>query len=348
MDSATEPLATWRPSASLEAIRFRANMLRRTRQFFDEQSFIEVQTPCLLTETVVDAHLDPLELPGRLDHSPLYLQTSPEAAMKRLMAVGAEAIYQLGPVFRADESGQFHNLEFTMLEWYRRGDDLEAGVQLLCDFTQAMIPSLKIRRTTYRQLFLNELGFDPIHSDLQILRSAVQQHEPSWPLEALQEQSTSNTDSLSLSAEEDRLRADEPVRERDELLDVLMGLVIQPRIQSGLVVTNFPASQAALARRSDSDPATAERFELYVHGIEIANGYAELCDAEELRERTKENNQRRLLRGAKELPAPERLIGAMQSGLPTCSGTALGFDRLVMVAGGFSDIRQVIAFPGCW
>lgn len=318
----------WQPAATLEALKFRGKMLARVRGFFDQRGFFEVQTPCLLDEAVVDAHLEPIVVAAGGSNRNLFLQTSPEAAMKRLMAAGAEAIYQLGPVFRADETGQYHNLEFTMLEWYRRGDGMEAGIDLLVDLVKDAIPNLNLRRTSYRQLFEERLQLDPLSVGLEALENAVQRYEPSWQL-------GSHDPAASVT------------ERRDDLLDVLMGFVVQPSLDGGVIVTNYPLSQAALARRSDDDAETAERFELFINGVEIANGYAELCDPDELQRRTDENNLRRRHRGAIPLSAPTRLLAAMRNGFPECSGTALGFDRLVMAAGNFQEISQVLAFPGC-
>lgn len=325
MSSSSQSDVTWQPTSTIQSLRFRAGLLRRVRQFFDQLQFFEVQTPCLMPETVVDAHLEPLVLAanGNPANRPLFLQTSPEAGMKRLLAAGAEAIYQLGPVFRADEVGQFHNLEFTMLEWYRRGDSMEDGIQLLADLVRGLLPSSPLETLTYRELFQRELSIDPLAANIHQLRGMVETHEPSMQLSALSSSPW----------------------QRDDMLDVLMGLVLQPRLKGLVVVSNYPVSQAALARRSDSDPETAERFELFIDGVEIANGYAELCDADELLARTAGINQRRQHAGLLTLPVPMRLLEAMRAGFPRCSGTALGFDRLVMVAGGYSHISQVLTFP---
>lgn len=309
----------WSPSATIDSLRDRARLLARLRQFFDERGFFEVQTPCLSTETVIDAHLEPMTVTYGPQSATAYLQTSPEAAMKRIMAAGAKAIYQLGPVFRRDEVGMLHNPEFTMLEWYRRDDDMLAGVQLLCDLVQHTLPKTSLRTVTYQQLFADQFTIDPHEAAIDSLIDLVNQHAPSYLVSA----------------------ADT----RDSLLDVLMGLVIQPQLQGGVIVTNYPISQAALARPSGEDPRTAERFELFVDGIEIANGYAELIDGQQLRRRMESENQRRVHWGRPPLTIPERLIAALEAGLPPCSGTALGVDRLAMLASGANEIAQVIPFP---
>jgi lysyl-tRNA synthetase class 2 len=247
------------------------------------------------------------------------LQTSPEAAMKRMVAAGAQRIYQIGPVFRQDESGQYHNLEFTMLEWYRCGDSMSQGIELLCELFTTITGIAHVQPITYRNLFQKILGVDPLDTAMRDLARLV----------------ASSDCGYQLAGDEDR----------DTLLDIIMGLIIQPQLQGPIVVSNYPISQAALAQRSEADPETAERFELFYNGIELANGYAELSDGEELRARAEDANRQRVARGKAELPVPERLIAAMQSGMPICSGTAVGFDRLVMIAGGYTSVGDVIPFP---
>jgi lysyl-tRNA synthetase class 2 len=318
----------WQPTPSLPSLAARSRLLRKVREFFHKRDFLEVQTPCLSRETVVDAHLEPIEVRLRNpdavgETTRFYLQTSPEAAMKRMLAAGARAIYQIGPVFRNDELGQHHNLEFTMLEWYRVGDDLDAGVSLLGDLVSDCLAQADIRRLTYRQLFRDQLGIDPIEASDHALAAELKKHEVG--IEMVGDATAAMT--------------------RDECLDAIMGLVIQPRLRGVSIVSNYPLSQAALARRSDEDPATAERFELFIEGVEIANGYAELLDSDELRRRTDENNAARERLGRPPLPPPERLIAAMRCGMPPASGTALGFDRLLMAVTGSQRIDQVIAFP---
>lgn len=318
----------WQPTASIENLRTRAVILRKIRNFFDEAGFIEVQTPCLSNETVVDLHVEPVAvdrerlrmLPtGSSPEGLMYLQTSPEAAMKRLLAAGASAVYQIGPVFRSDESGPLHNPEFTMLEWYREGDSMEDGIECLSQLLCHILGDPSPRVITYRELFLETLDFDPLEISNEALRQCVRRIAASY-------------------------RSDGE-ESRDQLLDILMGLVVAPRVQGRAVVCNYPLSQAALARRSDRDPRTAERFELFVDGVELANGYAELVDEDILRQRTAASNRLRQADGRPVLPPPARLLAAMRSGIPQCSGTALGVDRLTMAALGAERIDQVIPFP---
>lgn len=330
----------WQPTAPIENLRRRASILRRIRNYFDSAGFIEVQTPCLSNETVVDLHLDPVSVlrdslrgsgPRSLERRNLergesaetrhwmYLQTSPEAAMKRLLAAGADAIYQIGPVFRSDERGPLHNPEFTMLEWYRSGDTMAAGMERLRKLIGHVLDGPLPRVATYEAVFEETLGFSPFEISDSDLLARIGKLEAGYV--------PSGTES------------------RDTCLDILMGLVVAPALRGRTIVSNYPLSQAALARRSESDPRTAERFELFIDGVELANGYAELLDAETLSVRTRQNNQLREADHRDPLPPPQRLLAAMRHGLPSCSGTAVGVDRLVMAALQADRIDEVIAFP---
>jgi lysyl-tRNA synthetase class 2 len=307
------------PTASLDMLRRRAELLKQVRRFFDDRGFLEVETPILSHDTVVDRHLDPLAVtlfsnPRRpQDGEKLWLQTSPEFGMKRLLAAGTTAIYQTTRAFRGGETGSLHNPEFTMVEWYRVGDDYEAGMRLLGELASAIFNSGEPERLTFRQAFLRHAGIDPFD-----------------PL-----------DDLTLPSE---LPAN---ADRDMILDFLHTTRVEPQLGRDLptILYDYPASQSALARIRLGDPPVAERFELYYHGIELANGYHELLDPAALRQRNRENNHLRATDGKYTAPEHSRLLEAMQHGLPACSGCALGFDRLVMVASGASTIQEVMAFP---
>jgi lysyl-tRNA synthetase class 2 len=308
-------------------VTLRANLLRQTRRFFDDLGFTEVQPPCLSRDQVVDAHIDPVEVAGTALLLPrdtvattYYLQTSPEFAMKRLIAMGCGSIYAIVPVFRAGERSNRHNIEFTMLEWYDVGGSMRTVVEQTLSLVTQVLGIPRPQVITYRQLFRQSLGFDPIDEPLDTLHDAV-----------------AGVDThLAVS-----LR-----NQRDEMLDVLMTEVIEPMVcKQSLVIQNYPLTQAALARQSDDDPQTAERFEWMIDGLEIANGYGELLDADELSRRNLQSNQKRIATGRKPLPETSQLIDAMRSGMPRCGGVALGFDRLVMLALGTRDIADVIAFP---
>jgi lysyl-tRNA synthetase class 2 len=233
--------------------------------------------------------------------------------MKRLLAAGATAIYQITRAFRGGESGPLHNPEFTMVEWYRVGDDYEAGMRLLGELASTVFECGEAERLTFREAFQHHAGIDPF-----------------GPLDGLRLPS-------ELPAEADR--------------DVILDYVHTTRVESQLgrdrptILYDYPASQSALARVRPGDPPVAERFELYYHGIELANGYHELLDASVLRQRNIDNNKLRASDGKYMLPEDSRLLEAMQYGLPACSGCALGFDRLVMVATGAKTIQEVTAFP---
>lgn len=315
----------FRPSASWDVLRLRARMLRTIREFFDARRFLEVETPTLSADVVVDRHLEPLEtvVLGRR----MFLQTSPEFAMKRLMAATDEpdapsAIYQITRAFRADERGSRHNPEFTIVEWYRRDDGLADGMQLLSDFAVATLGCGPAERMSYREAFARYVGVDPLCDPIAILEAKGRM--------------------TGLAPPKSFDRGD-----RDAWLDWLLVELVEPHlgIAAPTILYDYPPSQAALARVRHDSPPVAERFELYVAGVELANGYHELLDANVLRERNRANNALRQSDGKRELPADSRLLAAMDAGLPACTGVALGFDRLVMLAAGATEIRDVIAFP---
>ena len=276
----------------------------------------------------MDAYLDPLVVDTRqfaistpIVGSSYYLQTSPESAMKRMLAEGAPSIYSIGPVFRSGERGRLHNVEFTMLEWYDVGADMDAGVALLGALTCEILGVDDFDRKTYREVFLEQLRFDPIAAPIDVLRQACGADEDSIP--------TSIAD------------------DRDGLLDLIMARRIQPALGCGrpLILTDYPISQAALAKTSPDDPECAARFELFVRGVELANGYDELLDADELVRRYRINNGKRIERGASPLSLETRLLAAMRAGLPPSAGVALGVDRLLMLLRNADSIDEVIAYP---
>ncbi|RMF42268.1 MAG: EF-P lysine aminoacylase GenX [Planctomycetota bacterium] len=316
----------WQSSASIEILRQRSAITWRLRQFFHEEGFCEVHTPVLGNDCVVDVHIDPITVPSAhvLSAHPmtttLFLQTSPEFCMKRLLASGMSAIYQIGPAFRRDERGDQHNPEFTMVEWYRAGDGLLEGVDLLSRLIGSFLPELGTVTMTYQQAFQQFASLDPLAASDQELRQAVVDRMPGM-------------DPTSL--------------DRDESLNALFADLVQPRLGTDgpVILTHYPASQAALARISPDDPRVAERFELFYQGVELANGYHELTDAEELSRRMAEANRLRKLYGKPALPSTNRLLDAMRAGLPPSSGCALGLDRLTMVLTGAGTIDSVLPFP---
>ena len=315
---------TFHPLASWENLRRRAELLRRARRFFDQRGFLEVETPLLAGETVIDRHLDPFEVAGRgsgMRAGRLWLQTSPEFHMKRMLAAGAEAIYQVTRAFRRGERGPLHQPEFTMIEWYRAGDSMDAGMQLLSDLAETLLGRGPAELLTYGEAFEAHLGLDSHTAEIQELTALAASHGIRAP--------------ASLSAED-----------RDGWLDLLLVERIQPRLGRNrpTILYHYPASQAALARVVEGAPPVAERFELYAEGIELANGYHELLDPAELRRRNMESNRRRRADGKEPLPEESLLLEAMEAGLPPSTGVALGFDRTVMVALGAKSLDEVMAF----
>lgn len=308
------------PTATLDMLAHRAKLLQRVREFFDSRGFLEVETPLLSHDTVVDRHLDPLSVTLFADArqpdrgQKLWLQTSPEFGMKRLLAAGATAIYQIAKAFRGGpEDGREHNPEFTIVEWYRVGDDYAAGMQLLSDLAESVLGAGSAERLAYRDAFQRQVGFDPLQPGAKL--------------------------PLPLGMPKD---ADD-----DLILDDYLTSLIAPYLglDRPVILHDYPASQAALARVRPGNPPVAERFELYFRGLELANGYHELLDPAILRQRNRANNTERFADDKYMLPEESRLLSAMDHGLPACSGCALGFDRLVMAATGAKSIQEVMAFP---
>lgn len=313
------------PTAELARLRLRAEVLGRVRSFLAARGFLEVETPLLSADTVVDRHLDPfcVELGDGLREARRYwLQTSPEFAMKRLLAAGATAIYQVARAFRRDEEGPLHNCEFTLVEWYRAGDSLEEAMALTGELAETVLGRGAAERTSYAAAFAAVAGVDPHTAAVAELAAACRRLEITVP------------ESLGLG-------------DRDGWLDLIFAEGVQPQIgrDRPTLLFHYPASQAALAGVLPGPPPVAERFELFVDGIELANGYHELRDAAELRRRIAANNRLRLRDGKAPLPETSRLLAAMDRGLPPCAGVALGFDRLVMLAAGAARIEEVVAFP---
>lgn len=314
---------TWQPSASLAALKARATLNRLIRDFFASRDVLEVETPLLCRSTATDPHLRSFAVPAGRDT--LYLQTSPEFCMKRLLAAGSGPIYQLGKAFRYEESGRLHNPEFTLLEWYRPGWRLEQ----LVDEVEALVlaaaaafarPLAPFPRITYQQAFENALGIDPHTATDQALLACANRHI--------------DGDFVSL--------------DRNGLLDLLMSHLVEPTLPtSGVFVLEFPASQAALAQKKQvsSGVWVARRAELYLAGMEIANGYQELLDPVEQRARFAEDLAYRREQGFECLPMPEELLQALEAGLPPSAGVALGVDRLLLAVTGQRRLADCLAFP---
>ena len=318
----------FRPTASWENLRLRAQLLERVRHFFRRHDFLEVETPILSADTVVDRHLDPFcvapddKSSGTSAARPLWLQTSPEFAMKRLLAAGGEAIYQVTRVFRQGERGPLHNPEFTMVEWYRAGDGMAEGIGLLSNLCEVLLARGPAERVSYREAFERHVGVDPCTADTKALARAAKRHQLTVPAS---------------------LREDD----RDGWLDLLLAERVAACLghEQPVILYDYPPGQAALARVRPGDPPVAERFELFVSAVELANGYHELVDPDVLVRRNAEVNALRQADGKSPLPDESRLLAAMAAGLPAATGVALGFDRVVMLAAGASRLDEVIAFP---
>ncbi len=298
-----------------ELLRLRADVLFRLRAWFRERGVLEVETPLRYPTTSSEPHLASIAAgPGR------YLQTSPEFPMKRLLASGSGALFQICKAFRAGESGRLHNPEFTMLEWYRPGfgsDQLAAEVAALI---AAVVPGCGAPEFhDYRGLFLDITGLDPMHAEDRELAACA-------------------ADRLDFRAATDR----------GGLLDLLFGGLVEPRLdpRRPVFVSGFPLELAELAAlRDDPDQVpVADRFEVFLGGMELANGCRELLDAQAVRKRWERNNRCRAAAGLPEIPVDEALLAALD-GVPACSGAALGVDRLLMIVAGATRIAEVLAFP---
>jgi lysyl-tRNA synthetase class 2 len=311
---------SWRPSASLEIIKARAELYGSVRAFFLARGVLEVDTPILSAHATVDRHIESFQVfpppASRLPPPERWLQTSPEFAMKRLLCAGSGPIYQICHVFRREESGRHHNPEFTLLEWYRPGYDHHRLMDEVEELLRAVgVAAVPLQRLTYRAAFLQHAGLDPFTATFaQLCAAADFSGEPGAQ-----------------------------AQERDFWLDLIMSAKVGPKLglSAPVFLYNFPATQAALSRVNGE---IAERFELFWKGIELANGFHELADAAEQRRRFVADQSWREARGHIVPPYDRHLIAALGSGLPDCAGVALGLDRLLMLIQGLPDLGQSMAF----
>ncbi len=315
----------WQPTASIDQLKQRATLIATIRSFFAERSVMEVDTPAMSHATVTDIHLHTFRTefvgPGYADGQSLFFMTSPEFHMKRLLAAGSGCIYQICKSFRNEENGRYHNPEFTMLEWYRVGFDHHQLMDEMDALLQSVLTCGVAQRMTYQQAFMDVLGVCPLEASMMSLKAVAE--------------------TLGLKD------IAEPEQDRDTLLQLLFSIGVEPKIGQTVpaFVYDFPASQAALAKINQQDPRVADRFEVYFKGIELANGFHELDDADEQLARFEQDNAKRRAMGLAEQPIDKHLIAALASGLPECAGVALGIDRLIMLAMGCEHIDQVTAFP---
>ena len=319
---------SWQTKLTWHNAKIKAGIIHNIRTFFHEKHVFEVDTPLLSNGTITDEHLDAFTVPydyfndSPLGHSSqLYLQTSPEFAMKRLLASGYGCIYQITKAFRDEAYGRFHNPEFTMLEWYRLGFDHFALMDEVSELLQRIIRCKQPHRMTYQEVFINHTNIDPLKTSNNELIALLQQH---------------NKLSDWLVNESDI----------DTLLQVIFSELIEPNIglDAPCFIYNFPRSQASLAKISADDGRVAERFECYYQGIELANGFHELTDVDIQRLRFEQDNAKRVLANKPERPIDENFLLALKSGLPPCAGVALGIDRLLMLTMKEEHIEQVQSF----
>lgn len=305
----------------------RAQMLTQIRQFFAERQVLEVQTPLMSKAGNTDVFVPSISTNVTVQDKPQthYLHTSPEFAMKRMLASWKVAIYQICPVFRDNEVGSRHNSEFTMLEWYRPGFDLEALAAELSDLlTTVYGQSQNLTYYSYSKAFIDYVGIHPLTASLETIKAA---------------------------AEKNALGGLDLGEDRQGWLDVLFSHLVEPNLgyQSPTLITDYPPATAALAKVETDEQGNevAKRFELYINGIEIANAYDELADGAALQARFEADNEERARRGLPIMPIDERLVAACDH-LPACSGIALGIDRLLMVVTGAKSIDEVIGFGIGW
>lgn len=311
---------SWRPTASIERLRRRAELIALVRGFFTARGLWEVDTPVLSRAAISDPNIRSMRAEvGGEQH--LWLQTSPEAAMKRLLCADSGSIFQISHAFRAGERGRLHNPEFTLLEWYRVGFDHHDLMEEVAELVGELIDPRPLEWLSYREAFARYLELDPY---------------------------AATSAQFAARAEAAELRAPDLGEDRDAWCDLLLSHLIAPQLgrERFTFLHDFPASQAALARLHEVEGVeVAERFELFVDGIEIANGYHELADHAEQQRRFEAERVRREAAGEPAAPVDERLLAALAEGLPGCAGVALGLDRLIMLSLGAERIEEVIAFP---
>ena len=320
---------SWQPTLTWEYAQKRAQVIRQIRQFFQKRNVVEVETPVLSHGTVTDMHLEALSCRYNfLNDSSieqvtnLYLQTSPEFHMKRLLASGYGCIFQIAKAFRHEEAGRFHNPEFTLLEWYRLGFDHFTLMKEVAELLKIVLSCEEPTKITYQQLFIDSLKIDPLIANRSELLSLISDHGKlsDW-----------------LSVEQDN----------DILLQFIFSEIIEPNIgnEAPCFVYNFPNSQASLAKTCSEDARVAERFECYYQGVELVNGFNELTDSDIQLKRFQEDNSKRKKLYLPEKPIDKNFIEALSNGLPQCAGVALGVDRLIMLALKVNHIKKVVSFP---
>lgn len=321
----TTSTKNWQPSASLENLHQRAAIMRKIRTFFEKRNFLEVETPILASATICDPCLHSFSTqfmaPHQTSGPSYYLQTSPEFHMKRLLAAGSGPIFQITKSFRNGELGRKHQPEFTMLEWYRPGYN---DHQLMDEIAELLIEVFALPRAdrkSYQAAFIEILNIDPLEATGNQLQQCAVQNG----IEQV----------VGLTSDD-----------KDGWLDVLMTHCIEPKlgITTPFFIYDYPASQAALAAIKPDNPKVAERFELYINGLELANGFHELTDPALQHKRFVEELEKRASLGLSAVPIDHYLLAALEEGLPPCAGVAVGLDRLCMIAMKATHIQEVVSF----
>lgn len=309
----------WKPTASLEVLQHRAQLYKDIRQFFTERGVLEVDTPILSSAPASDVLLEPFSTYYQgAERKKLFLQVSPELFMKRLLAAGSGAIYQIAHVFRDEEEGTWHNPEFSLLEWYRPGFSQWDLIWEVIDLLKQVLSCQNAEFFSYCEIFERYTGLHPLHTPLPILQDYLTSFHVNQP----------------------------QTLDRDACLQLIMAYHIEPKLNYDAltVIFNFPASQAALARLHPDNLELAERFEVYRRGLELANGFRELTDPVEQRQRFARAVAERSRLQKPAYPLDERFLTALHSGLPECAGVAVGLDRLLALKLGISKIQEVLTF----
>ncbi|MCD8543182.1 MAG: elongation factor P--(R)-beta-lysine ligase [Gammaproteobacteria bacterium] len=309
----------WRPSASIDALKARSRIITQLRSFFNQRKILEVDTPLMCAAGTTDVYLDSMVITSskNSDDDIRYLQTSPEFCMKRLLTAGIGDCYQICKAFRRDEIGKYHNPEFTLLEWYRINCDHHQLMDEMDALLQYILKSQPAKRISYRDLFLEYLGIDPHKLSIKQL----------------------------IKVDPDVCKALNPLTDtKDDYLMLLLSQHIEPTLglDRPCFIYDYPASQAALSKIRDKK--YAERFEVYIHGVELANGFHELQQANEQLRRFQEDNKKRKILNKPTVQIDYALINALEHGLPNCAGVALGVDRLIMIALEKEKLSDVLSF----
>lgn len=319
-----DKLDSWKPSASITNLLKRAAIVTQIRQFFKNNDFLEVETPTMSQATITDINLFPFKTkfigPGAAQGIPLFLITSPEYHMKRLLAAGSGPIFQICRSFRNEEYGRLHNPEFTMLEWYRPFWDMYLIMNEVKDLLHQILNCDNSEIISYQEIFMYYVGVNPLSANKETLKEIVSKLE------------LNNIVSID--------------DDTDTLLQLLFTILVEPNLNQNkpIFIYHFPAAQAFLAKINPEDPRVADRFEVYFRGVELANGFRELIDAQEQRQRFIQNNRKRTTMNLPQYPLDENFLTALEHGMPECSGVALGVDRLVMLALKAENLSDVIAF----